>query len=152
MNLVRIVADTNVVVSAFLWGGKPRQLIDLGVDQQIRLITSGPLLAELRDVLAREKFRLRLTQIGVTVEALVSTYQRFCELAPDTEISPTVRDDQDDDVVLACALGGLADLIITRDAHLLNLKSYQHIAILTVDAFFLSFPTNPDEHTHLSRL
>lgn len=139
MNYTRVVADTNVVVSGFLWGGQPRRLIDLGIDQQITLITSDTLLAELIDVLSRDQFRLRLIAVGITVEELVAAYCRFCEIAPPTEISPAVYKDHDDDAVLACAIGGSADVIVTRDAHLLDLKYYHRIPILTVDAFFHYF-------------
>jgi predicted nucleic acid-binding protein len=90
MNYTRIMADTNVTVSAFLWGGQPRRLLDLGIDQQITLLTDT-LLAELADVLSREQFLPRLLSIGMTAEELVSAYRRFCELAPPTEITPAVH-------------------------------------------------------------
>lgn len=139
MNYIRVVADTNVTVSAFLWGGQPGRLLDLGIDQQITLITSDVLLAELADVLSREQFLPRLLAIGISAKEIVSVYRRFCELAPPIEIIPAVYSDHDDDAVLACAIGGQANVIVTRDAHLLNLKYYHRIPILTVDAFFQNF-------------
>ena len=135
MSKVRLVADTNVVILAFLWGGKPRHIIDLGIDQLLTLVTSEALLNELADVLSRHKHESRLMQIGISVEDLLTSYRRFCEMAPQTEIHPTVLKDSDDDTVLACALGGGADYIVTGDAHLLNLKRYHAIPILTISEF-----------------
>jgi putative PIN family toxin of toxin-antitoxin system len=63
---VRIVVDTNVIVSAFLWGGVPRRLLDAVEVQRIELYTSRALIAELEDVLSREKFTAQLRQTRFT--------------------------------------------------------------------------------------
>ena len=52
---MRLVLDTNVVASALLWGGVPRQLLQAGRTQRVDLFTSPPLLAELADILARRE-------------------------------------------------------------------------------------------------
>ena len=53
---MRLVADTNTVISGLLWGGTPGRLIDLAVEGRIKLVTTLPLLAEFEGVLARDKF------------------------------------------------------------------------------------------------
>jgi len=146
MSTLRVVADTNVVVSAFLWGGKPRRLIELGINQLVTLVTSETLLHELADVLSRRKCKSQLLQLDLSVEDLLTAYRRFCEIARHAEIRPTVRKDSDDDAVLACALGGAADYIVTGDAHLLNLKHYHAIPILAVNEF-LALLALPNETT-----
>ena len=52
---MRLVLDTNIVVSGLLWGGVPRQLLELGRDGQITFFTSSALLDELVNVLEREE-------------------------------------------------------------------------------------------------
>ena len=57
---MRVVADTNVVVSGLLWHGNERRLLDAARDGFVELFTSKELLAELEDVLGRSKFAPRL--------------------------------------------------------------------------------------------
>ncbi len=63
---MRVVADTNIVVSGLLWRGNPRLILDAARDGGIDLYTSGALLDELEEVLVREKFSGRLRAAGVT--------------------------------------------------------------------------------------
>ena len=71
---MKIVTDTNIVVSAFLWGGNPRQLLDAARRHHITLFTSAALIAELEDVLLREKFAQRIAQIGGSVDEMLGDY------------------------------------------------------------------------------
>ncbi len=61
---MRLVLDTNVVVSGLLWGGVPRRLLDLGRDGRVMLFTSSVLLDELADVLPRDRFRQLLSRVA----------------------------------------------------------------------------------------
>jgi uncharacterized protein len=68
---VRIVADTNTVVSGLLWQGPPRRLIDLARERTITLYTSLVLLAELAEVIARNKFAHRVRAAKLSAADLV---------------------------------------------------------------------------------
>jgi putative PIN family toxin of toxin-antitoxin system len=72
---VRVVADTNTVVSAFLWAGPPKAILDAAREQQISLHTSPALLAELEDVLSRDKFAARIRQVGSAVTEMLAEYR-----------------------------------------------------------------------------
>ncbi len=63
---MKVVADTNVVVSGLLWHGPSRQVLDAACAGSIQLFTTTVLLAELQDVLRRPKFAERLTHAAVT--------------------------------------------------------------------------------------
>lgn len=126
---VRAVADTNTVVSAFLWGGLPAQVLAAAREGRISLYTSPSVLAELEDVLKRAKFSARIAQVSSSVDQLISGYRALVTTVLPTVIEPTVRD-SDDDQVLACALSAHAVLIITRDRDLLELGTFRDIAIL----------------------
>ena len=53
---MRLVLDTNIVVSGLIWGGVPRQLLDMARDKHVTLLTNSALLDELADVFGRGKF------------------------------------------------------------------------------------------------
>jgi len=93
------------------------------------------MLDELRDVLSRPKFVQRLAAIGKTAEQVIAEYLQLTQIVEAATIPPTVIDDPDDDVVLACALGGRADYIVTGDEHLLTLGIYEAIHIWDVHQF-----------------
>ncbi len=127
---MRIVADTNTVVSGLLWHGPPRQILEAARAGKIELFTSEPLLAELHDVLGRAKFITRLAFSGTTSEALTIGYRGLATVIEPATIGAVVHDDPDDDAVLACAVAASASMIVSGDKHLLNLASYQGIPIL----------------------
>jgi putative PIN family toxin of toxin-antitoxin system len=127
---VRIVADTNTIVSALLWRGSPHRLIAAMEDYPITFYTSHVLIDELADVLPRRKLVKVVRATGKTPAQLVAEYAGFVNLVTPASIRRTVLDDADDDAVLACALAARADLIVSGDAHLLNLKRYQGMRIV----------------------
>jgi putative PIN family toxin of toxin-antitoxin system len=126
---VRVVADTNTVVSAFLWGGPPAAVLAAAREGRITLFTSAVLLAELEDVLSREKFAERIARVGSSVAQMMAGYRALVTVVRPTAIEPTARD-PDDDQVLACAITAQAKLIVSRDKDLLDLREYQGIPIL----------------------
>ena len=127
---MRVVADTNTVVSAFLWGGAPADILTAAREQRLTLFTSAALIAELEDVLAREKFAARIAQVGSTVADLLAGYRALAQLVRTAEITPVSRD-PDDDQVIACALAADAGLIVTRDQDLRTLDPFRTIRILS---------------------
>lgn len=89
-------------------------------------------MAELLDVVSREKFAKRLTAAGLTPLGIVSEIRRLALMATPADVPRVVANDADDDHVLACALTAQADLIVSGDKHLLGLgDAYQGIAIVT---------------------
>ena len=82
---MRLVLDTNVVVSALVWGGVPYRLIEAAAAGDVELVTSPALLAELRDVLGRQHLASRLAQQRSSVEQAIGLY---AELA--ISVSPLV--------------------------------------------------------------
>ena len=130
MRRVRIVADTNTIVSALLWRGPSHRLIAALEDYPIAFYTSRVLLDELADVLPRRKLAKVVRATGKTPAQLVAEYEGFVTVVTPASIRRTVPDDPDDDHVLACALAAQADLIVSGDAHLRNLKRYHDMRIV----------------------
>jgi len=131
MSPLRLVLDTNIVVSALLWGGVPYQFIRAATEGDIALFTSGALLAELHEVLARPHLIERLTRYRITPEQATARYGELAQCVQPTAAPRVVPNDPDDDQVLAAAVTAQADLIVSGDRHLLRLGSYQGIAIVT---------------------
>jgi putative PIN family toxin of toxin-antitoxin system len=125
--MVRVVIDTNVLVSAFIVGGKPRRLV-LKLLEEHTVILSRQMLAELADVLARDKFIVKTSQ----VDRFLTSLMRKSKIVTPSSRFKVISEDPDDDVVLNTAYNGKADYIITGDKHLLALKEFKRIKIVTV--------------------
>jgi putative PIN family toxin of toxin-antitoxin system len=129
---VRVVLDTNTLVSGVISpGGPPRRLIDGARAQTFELGSGATLLAELLDVLGREKFSVRLSQAGLTPQGIVTELRRIAHVAAPAHVPRVIVEDADDDHVLACALSAQAELIVSGDKHLHSLNGqYQGIPIV----------------------
>ena len=127
---MRLVLDTNTVISALLWQGAPRRILLSAHANVVQLYTSIPLLIELDDVLRRTKFQARLRQARVTANVLVLGYAALATTVEPVAIPPVIQSDPDDDAVLACALAAQAEAIVSGDSHLLQLGAYAAIPIL----------------------
>jgi len=129
---MRLVLDTNVVVAGLLWHGAPRRLIDAAIDDESITLHSSPvLIGELANTLAYAKFAKRIAQFETSIAALVAQYEALVTLISPTHTPRVVADDPDDDHVIACAVAANAKSIVSGDKHLLVIKSYQNIAILS---------------------
>ena len=127
--MLHLVLDTNTVLSGLLWGGTPKRLITAARAGEIALFCSVPLLEELGAIILRAKFTKPLAARGLKAGELFNGYAALCRIVEPAQIQRTSVD-PDDDAVLATALAAEADLIVSGDAHLLNLKSYQRIPIV----------------------
>ena len=128
--MLRVVADTNIYVSAYNFGGLPGKVLELAQGGQISLFISAPILHELEQVL-RTKFFWPEKEIS----RLVRNILRFTHLViPDKRLG-VVTDDAADDRILECALQAHAEVIVSGDSHLLKLKSFQTVAIMTARQF-----------------
>lgn len=130
---MKLVVDTNVLVSAFLWKGTPGRLIELAGEKECRLFTSRVLIDELAEVLQRKKLAKQVQATGFTVAQMLRNYQKLATTVTARRLAQQVSRDADDDAVLACALAAQADLIVSGDADLLVLKQFQEIRIVTPD-------------------
>ena len=128
---MRVVLDTNVVTSALLWGGTPERLIELAGESSLELFTSEALLAELAGILGRSKFTQELKQKNLSAAEIVARYREIAETVEAVPIEETALRDPDDAHVLACALAARAEAIVSGDADLHALGSYQGIPVLS---------------------
>jgi putative PIN family toxin of toxin-antitoxin system len=133
--MIRVVADTNIFISALMFGGVPGIFLDSAFHGSFQLITSPVLLDELA-----EKLRLKFGLSSDDVDLIRNRMERIADLVSTTTSLSVIKDDPDDDRVLECAVAGRADYIVS---HLLKLGSYDQTPIITVHTFMdrLNSPT-----------
>ena len=114
-----------------LWKSSPHQLLAIaGERRDISLHTSPKLLAELADVLSRDKLAAAIAATGMLPEALMRKFLSVVQIVTPATVPPVILADPDDDHVLACALAAGADLVVSGDRHLLQLQSHRGISIV----------------------
>jgi putative PIN family toxin of toxin-antitoxin system len=129
---LRLVLDTNVVVSGLLWGGHSRRLLELALNDTISLYSSPVLVDELSQTLHYAKLAKRITALQTTTHALVAHYSAMVTLVVPMQVPRVVAQDADDDQLLACAVEARAHLIASGDQHLHSLGgNYQGVRIVT---------------------
>jgi putative PIN family toxin of toxin-antitoxin system len=126
-----VVLDTNVVLSAILFGGKPRQVLEAALSGTVRLFVSEPIIAELQRVLQRPKFGIS----AQFIQTVVSEFTAIAEWVEPTEHFEVVVDDPTDNQFIDCAVAAKVDYIVTGDNHLLKLGQYGKIKIVNADSF-----------------
>lgn len=134
---MRVVIDTNVLISATFWTGKPKQLLNKVRQGEVTFLTSMILLDELKEILMREDKPFKLS--AEEAERIVTAMRDLAEVVQ-THSQVISCADEKDNRVLECAVDGAADCIITGDLHLLELRSFKGMRIVTV-AEFLSYFT-----------
>ncbi len=125
---LKLVVDTNVLVSGLLWSGAPRRLIEEIIAGNAELVTSVSILAELDDVLRRAKLRRKLAASRGTAEQHVSAILLLATLVTPAELPPLSIDPYDT-MILGTAVTSRADMIVTGDHGLLGLRQVGSIRI-----------------------
>jgi putative PIN family toxin of toxin-antitoxin system len=128
--MIRVVFDTNVYISALMFGGLPGSLLDLAFLQSFILIISPALMDELD-----EKLRLKFEVSAEDAAIIRAKLEGNAEIVIPDVVLDAIEDDPDDNRVLECAVKGSADYIVTGDRHLLKLGTYEAISIVTVRQF-----------------
>ncbi|MBN1694508.1 putative toxin-antitoxin system toxin component, PIN family [candidate division WOR-3 bacterium] len=124
--MFKVVFDTNVLISAILFGGSPRKCLELAIEGEIELYISKEIISEIEGVLAREKFNIAEENIRYIISSLDS----IAELVSPKIKLDIIKKDPQDNTLLECAIESEADFIISGDAHLLELSEFRKIKIL----------------------
>ena len=127
MKTLRVVLDSNVIISGFLFGGPPARLLEHALHDSVQACTSLPILDEVRDVLQRPKFGLTSDQALTLIEEL----HDLCEIVTPRRRVKVVTADPDDNAILECADAAGAKLVVSGDSHLLDLGQWNGIDILS---------------------
>ena len=132
---MRVVIDTNVLMSGIFFGGVPAQILDIWFDNKFTLVLSPEIIAEYKDVANR--LSLKYPQVDA-IPFLDEVIQK-AEVILARELPEQVCTDSDDDKFLACANCGAANVIITGDHALQKVANYEGAQILTPANFISIF-------------
>jgi putative PIN family toxin of toxin-antitoxin system len=131
---VKLVVDTNLLLSGTLWRGSPARLLNAVLGAPGTLCLSAEIILEFGEVLGRKEFAGRLASLNTSVSDVMQRYQRLGRRVLPAEIPavPALRDPKDLKI-LAAAVGAKADAIVTGDSDLLVLKEFAGIPIIRVE-------------------
>lgn len=142
---LQVVVDTNLIVSAFLWGGPPGKLISALLARGIPMLTTQAMIDELDATLRKPKLDSRFQAKGVTHDELMDEYRQMTQLVTPAEIPDGSVRDPKDRIILAAAVGGSASHLISGDKDLTTLQQYDKVIVLTVAQFLATL--NPSTET-----
>jgi len=131
MGQKKVVLDTNSVISAFGWGGNSMRVMDLALDNKLSVVTSLEQIDELRRVLDYPRLQLSLDE----KEKVLNVFLEIAQLVSPKKRVDVITEDPDDNRILEAAVEGKVDYIISGDKHLLDLKKYCGIHIVTASEF-----------------
>ncbi len=133
---VRVVLDTNVLISSILFEGELAPIVDLWKRGRIVPVFSKETFNEFRAVLEYPKFKLTESEIRSIVEEEVLPFFEIVETTPKVH---EVCKDPDDDKIVACALSASADFIVSGDKGLCDLAAYGRTKIISTSEFLKMF-------------
>ncbi len=129
--MLRVVLDTNVLISGILFGGKPREILEKAIRGEIRLCLSEPILEELKGVLRRSKFEYSPEMIQFILTELTG----IADFVNPSETINIALEDLEDNRILECAVEAKANYVVSGDLHLLKLSGYFNIEVLNAATF-----------------
>ena len=135
--MTRAVLDSTVLISAFLRpGGLSDELLTLAAQGEFELVLAAEIILETwRKLLTSGRIRARYRYSDERAHRFCRGLLRIAELVRELPPLRGLVRDPADDMILACAIKGQADSIVTRDKDLLSLANYQGIAIITPEYF-----------------
>ena len=128
--MTRVTLDSNVYLSGFVFGGKPKRVLEMAIDGEIEVAVSDPIIQEVRRHLLG-KFGWSEPRAAEAIESIAE----FAKHVTPTETIDTVPTDPDDNRVLECAVSAGSQTIVTGDDDLLRLVAFRGIEIVTVANF-----------------
>lgn len=131
----KVVLDTNVLISGVIATGHSSRIVDAVRKEELKLVTSAHMLEEFSDVISRRHIARKYPKAAEKAEDLLDFLRAFADIVLGQPGETQISEDRDDDYVLACASEGDAEYIISGDPHLLNLKIYNNIPILSPREF-----------------
>ena len=128
--MLRLVLDTNTLVSGLLWRGNEFELLEKIESGHAQMLISPEMLAELHRVLHYTKINYLITKSGLTDEDLFQKVISMSHLVVGPKLNIAVCRDKEDNRILECAINSKADFVISGDEDLLILKEVKGIRIL----------------------
>lgn len=131
MGKTKVFLDTNILISALGWQGNPKLIFEKCLSGELELVTSSHQIEELQRVMDYPKFKFTSEQ----KDTFVSLILKIATIVEITGKVKMVKEDPDDDAMLETAVIGNVAYIVSGDPHLLALKEFASVKILTATEF-----------------
>ncbi|MBN2541920.1 putative toxin-antitoxin system toxin component, PIN family [bacterium] len=129
--MIKVVPDTNVLISAIVFGGNPRNILGLAIEGKIQFAVSEFILNETKQVLIGKKFKYQSAIPNLVIDEI----RVLSDVVVPCKKIHLIKKDIYDNFILECAIESKADFVITGDSHLLDLTEYRNVKILTPSDF-----------------
>lgn len=133
-HVLKIVLDTNVWISALIWGGKPVAIVEAAEQGMVDIFVSKSVIAEISQVLSYPKIE-KVYNSQLTRQQLMGQILKNVKFVEATVKLKVIKEHPADDKIIECAVSAKADYIVSGDKHLLNVLFYQKTQILSVNEF-----------------
>ena len=142
---IECVMDTNVLISGILWRGVPFQLLKLAEQEKLIIFSSMDILTEVYRVLHYPKFQRYIEHREISPRELFDKIESLCTIVHVEQKVSGVCSDPDDEKFLACALAADVKFLVSGDNHLLDMKEYQSVSILSARTFYEEINTHDQQ-------
>ncbi len=132
---LKLVLDTNVWVSAMIWGGSPARIIKASEEGKVCIITSEEIVNEISRTLAYTRLKRGSDDKGISQQQMIAAVLQLSNLVEVKTKIHAVREDPSDNKFLECAVDSKADYIVSGTDHLLKIGSYKRTRIVSVRKF-----------------
>jgi putative PIN family toxin of toxin-antitoxin system len=132
---IKVTLDTNILISGSFWKGDSYKILLLIETQQIICILSPNIIEEYKEVMESEEITEKIFNKNLAINKIINYIILTATIISPTSKLKVVKKDPDDNKIIECAVEGKSDFIITNDKHLLNLKKYKKIKIITPEEF-----------------
>ena len=129
--MIKVVLDTNILISAIVFGGKPRQVLEAAIKGHIQLVLTEEITGEMTGVLEGKKFQYPKEITDLIIQEL----EVLAEIVKPKARIMVIEKDPEDNRLLECAQKSHADYIVSGDMHLLEIKDFKATKILTPEEF-----------------
>lgn len=137
---IKVVLDTNVLISAFLWQKDAKEIFNLAKENKIQICVTKEILDEFYRVLHYPKFSSRLKLIGESPEEIINEFLEIVKLFPSKRFKTVIiKEDPSDDKFLSAALSSGALFLISGDKHLLCLREFKGISFISPGEFLKEY-------------
>ena len=134
---MKITLDTNVILSSTFWFGDSSKIMEMVEKGETELILSEDIIEEYKDVLNYEEFQDKIKNKNLEMQRTVEEIITLSKIVEPKNKFDVIKEDSDDNKIIECAVEGKVDYIISQDKHLLDIKEFQGIKIITPKDFLI---------------
>ncbi len=127
--MTKVALDTNVLISAIVFGGKPRQVLEAAIKGQVQLVLTEAITEEMKEALEAKKFQYP----NEITDLIAHELEALAEIDKPQDRLTIIDKDLENNRVLEYAQDSHADFIVSGDAHLLELEKFEGTKIVTAE-------------------